>query len=88
MSDTLKKIVAAEATLSRMERHLALQKVTQRKTETRRKIELGGLIVKAGLDQYPKSVILGALLDAVALIDQDDKNVDLFKNKGEIAFID
>jgi hypothetical protein len=88
MSDTLKKIINAEAALTRMERHLALQKVKQRKAETRRKIELGGLIVKAGLDQYPKSVILGALLDAVALIDQDAKNVDLFKNKGEIAFID
>lgn len=32
-----------------------------RREETRRKIQLGGLVVKAGMDEYPSAVILGAL---------------------------
>lgn len=32
-----------------------------RRNETRRKIQLGGLVIKAGMDEYPAAVILGAL---------------------------
>lgn len=32
-----------------------------RREETRRKIQLGGLVIKAGMDEYPAAVILGAL---------------------------
>ena len=35
-----------------------------RKADTRRKIQLGGLIVKAGLDEEPAAVLLGLLLEA------------------------
>ena len=35
-----------------------------RKADARRKIQLGGLIVKAGLDEEPAAVLLGLLLDA------------------------
>jgi hypothetical protein len=35
-----------------------------RKLDTRRKIQLGGLIVKAGLDEEPAAVLLGLLLEA------------------------
>lgn len=34
-----------------------------RKKDTREKIELGGLIVKAGLRYEPRAVLLGALID-------------------------
>lgn len=37
-----------------------------RKADTRRKIRLGGLVIKAGLDDESEAVILGVLLDAVA----------------------
>ena len=71
-----------------MERQLALQKVKQRKAETRRKIELGGLVVKSEIDQYPKSVVLGALLDAIDTINQDPKHLEILKQKGEMAFLE
>lgn len=32
-----------------------------RKEDTRRKIALGGLVIKAGMADYPAAVILGAL---------------------------
>jgi hypothetical protein len=32
-----------------------------RREDTRRKIQLGGLVIKAGMANYPASVILGAL---------------------------
>lgn len=37
-----------------------------RKEDTRHKIELGGLIIKAGLGELDRAVILGILLDAKA----------------------
>ena len=35
-----------------------------RKADARRKIQLGGLIMKAGLDEEPAAVLLGLLLEA------------------------
>ena len=35
-----------------------------RKADTRRKIQLGGLIVKAGIAEEPAAVLLGLLLEA------------------------
>jgi hypothetical protein len=32
-----------------------------RRDDTRRKIQLGGLVIKAGMADYPAAVILGAL---------------------------
>lgn len=45
---------------------MALSRARQamRKEDTRRKIELGGLVIKAGLDQEDKAVLLGMLIDA------------------------
>jgi len=37
---------------------------TERRKSTREKIELGGLIVKAGLDHEKRVVLLGLLVDA------------------------
>lgn len=37
-----------------------------RRAETRDKIQLGGLIVKAGLGAAPKALILGILLEGIA----------------------
>lgn len=43
-----------------------------RKQDTRRKIELGGLVIKAGLDRETSAVVLGALsLAARALLGAD-----------------
>ena len=56
----------------------------ERKQDTRNKIELGGLIIKAGLSQYPKSVILGLLLEAKGAIDQNSKLLEHYQIAGDL----
>ncbi|AVH45663.1 type IV conjugative transfer system coupling protein TraD [Agrobacterium tumefaciens] len=43
-----------------------------RKKDTREKIELGGLIVKAGLRYENRALLLGALIDVARRIEGDD----------------
>ncbi|MBY5461406.1 type IV conjugative transfer system coupling protein TraD [Rhizobium leguminosarum] len=43
-----------------------------RKKDTREKIELGGLIVKAGLRYEKRALVLGALIDAARRIKGDE----------------
>ena len=43
-----------------------------RKKDTREKIELGGLIVKAGLRYQKRALLLGALIDLARRIDGDE----------------
>ena len=63
-----------------------------RKQDTRNKIELGGLVIKAKLGYLQsshKEVILGALIDAYNKIQNDisDKqHFDYFKQLGKEAF--
>ncbi|MBB5538777.1 type IV conjugative transfer system coupling protein TraD [Rhizobium giardinii] len=44
-----------------------------RKKDTREKIELGGLIVKAGLRYEKRALLLGLLIDAGRRIRSDEK---------------
>jgi len=75
--------------LARLERQLAVQKLKKRKTETRRKIELGGLVIKAKLDRYSKAVILGALMDVLENLAGDNEGMleTWYHSKGEAAFM-
>lgn len=59
-----------------------------RKQDTRCKIELGGLVVKAGLGAEPKAVVLGALALAAAALQGQDANANRarFTAEGEAAF--
>ncbi|NTI26851.1 type IV conjugative transfer system coupling protein TraD (plasmid) [Rhizobium rhizogenes] len=43
-----------------------------RKKDTREKIELGGLIVKAGLRYEKRALLLGLLIDACSRLKGDD----------------
>ena len=43
-----------------------------RKADTRRKIELGGLVIKAGIDELDRVALLGALLLAAEIIQSGD----------------
>ena len=52
------------AALARLERMANAMKTSARKKDTREKIELGGLIVKAGLRYEKRALLLGLLLDA------------------------
>ena len=62
-----------------------------RKKDTREKIELGGLIVKAGLRYEKRALLLGMLLDAALRIKGDEGErsrltaigVGAFGNDGE-----
>ncbi|KQQ44763.1 conjugal transfer protein TraD [Rhizobium sp. Leaf311] len=62
-----------------------------RKKETRDKIELGGLIVKAGLRFEKRALLLGALIDLQKRLKSDDNErsrltaigAEAFGNEGE-----
>lgn len=58
----------------------------ERKLDTRRKIEMGGLIVKAEMDNLSKSVLLGILLHAKQEMKNDPEMKWVFQLKGEVAF--
>lgn len=78
---THRQIEKEKQLIARCENSLALEKLKKRKAETRRKIELGGLVVKAGVNAYNQSVVLGALVYAKELIEKDNNHVILFENK-------
>lgn len=50
---------------------LARSREALRKADTRHKIELGGLVIKAGLGDEDKAVILGALMEAARSLQND-----------------
>lgn len=63
----------------------------KRRERTRHLIELGGLIVKAGLvhlTEDDRTVIYGALLDLAGRLNGDERNntIALWKRKGKRAF--
>ncbi|WP_064697390.1 type IV conjugative transfer system coupling protein TraD [Rhizobium aegyptiacum] len=59
-----------------------------RKKETREKIELGGLIVKAGLRYEQRALLLGLLIDAGGRIKGDDAERTRLTTIGAEAFGD
>jgi Conjugal transfer protein TraD len=60
----------------------------ERKADTRQKILLGGLVVKAGLRDIDANVILGILMDGFSKIQGNESEyaVQYFKNLGDEAF--
>lgn len=61
------------------------QSADARKRDTREKIQLGGLIVKAGLRSADRAVILGALLDLARRAD-NQKEWARLRAIGKAAF--
>lgn len=61
-------------------------KEVERKLATRLKIELGGLIIKAGLAEEDRSVILGALLHVKKGLQENEKWRDGYRRMGAGAF--
>ncbi|MBN7807749.1 MULTISPECIES: type IV conjugative transfer system coupling protein TraD [Agrobacterium] len=57
-----------------------------RKKDTREKIELGGLIVKAGLRYEKRALLLGALLDTARRIKGDESERSRLTAIGVEAF--
>lgn len=85
--DTSEQIIKKTQHINRCEKSLALEKVKKRWADTRRKIEFGGLVIKAAMDGYNKSVILGALVHACALITHDENYQALFESMGDDLFM-
>jgi Conjugal transfer protein TraD len=57
-----------------------------RKADTYRKIQLGGLIIKAGMGDEDPAVILGALIDALEELAADPNGRDRYKALGDACF--
>lgn len=85
---TERDIKVIKQTIARTEKQLAIERLKQRRADTRNKIQLGGLVIKAQMDTYSKEVILGALIHSLELIEEDCKNKELFASIGDNAFMD
>ncbi len=61
-----------------------------RREDARRKIQLGGLVIKSGMADYPASVILGALTLAAGALNgpNADATKARFEAAGDEAFSD
>ena len=59
-----------------------------RKKDTREKIQLGGLIAKAGLRYEKRALLLGLLIDGASRIKADDAERKRLMAIGEKAFSD
>lgn len=71
-----------------LEHQLASSREQRRKQETRRKIQLGGLIVKAELDKLDRAALYGALLELKQMIEKDENLIKKFAENGKIFFKD
>ncbi|NKL15567.1 type IV conjugative transfer system coupling protein TraD [Rhizobium leguminosarum bv. viciae] len=76
------------AALARLERMAKAMTSDARKKDTREKIELGGLIVKAGLRYEKRALLLGLLIDANNRIKGDDTEKSRLTAIGAEAFGD
>ncbi|MXN53232.1 type IV conjugative transfer system coupling protein TraD [Shinella sp. AETb1-6] len=74
------------AALARLERMRQTNSSDARKKDTREKIELGGLIVKAGLRYEKRALLLGLLIDAAGRIRGDEAERSRLTAIGAEAF--
>lgn len=81
-----KQIEREKQLIARCEKSIALEKLNKRRADTRLKIELGGLIIKSGMNCYNKAIILGALDHVSQLMRQDEGYKKLFEISGESLF--
>jgi len=86
--NTNENISKLEQHIAKLERKKALLKLKERKQDTRRKIQLGGLVIKAKMAGFSKDIILGALLDAKEQIEASEEAKRVFSLKGKKAFLD
>ncbi|OMP69229.1 conjugal transfer protein TraD [Agrobacterium tumefaciens] len=76
------------AALARFERMAKTMASDARKKDAREKIELGGLIVKAGLRYEKRALLLGLLIDASRRIKGDNTEKSRLAAIGAEAFGD
>jgi len=81
------EFVKARQKVASLQSKLAINAKQLRKIDTRHKIELGGLVIKAGLGETSKAIILGALLSAMEQMQKEPETKKLFQLKGEASFM-
>lgn len=81
-------IFTPEQTLASLEHRHLVDKIKQRKLETRKKIEWGGLVVKSKMHLYSKEIILGSLIDAEEKMRSENGATaqNYFSERGKKAF--
>ena len=84
LKDRIKK---EEAKLNRLSLLQSKTKLLERRQDTRRKIEFGGLVIKADLAFLPKDILLGALISIKEQLDNESASELLFQSKGKAAFL-
>src|SRR3546814_19807782 len=77
------KLLRWRQRLAQVERNLGRFRMNARREDARRKIQLGGLVIKSGMADYPASVILGALTLAAGAL--TGPNADATKARFEAA---
>lgn len=82
------QIKKQEQKIARLEKSLAVERLKKRKADTRRKIEFGGLVIKAGMGDFTKDVILGALIKAKQTIENEEGYKSILEAMGEQAFLE
>jgi hypothetical protein len=85
--DTNRKIIKTKQKINKSKLQYARTKEKERKFDVHRKIQLGGLVIKAKIDNESKSIILGALIHAMEEINSDNKMKNFYKAKGDAAFM-
>ena len=83
LSHQKEKVDRLKAKLQSQEQKL---KLTERKKRTRRLIELGGLIVKAELEELNNNTLLGALLSLKSSIAKNESLIHEWTEQGARAF--
>lgn len=79
------RLVRADARKARAEQEAARLKLMQRKERTRHLIEIGGLAVKAGIDELPPAALYDRFL-AIAAEASDKKAVASWERSGSRYF--
>jgi len=79
------KLLKTEQQLNRLHLHLAKERIKKRKADAHNKIQLGGLVIKAHMENHPKDVLLGALLYCKKQMQVDPKLSATFKKLGTAA---
>jgi Conjugal transfer protein TraD len=86
-SATPKQLKKLRHKLAYLQRQISRMKTLERKQDTRRKIQLGGLIKKAGLDEESTAVLYGLLLDAFEKLSDESADAQRleWRVKGDLA---
>ncbi len=85
MTNTINKTARIDQSIARLEEQKRKIAANQRKADNRRKFELGGLVIKAAIADYPSNELLGGLIHLRRLL-EDPSQREKFANEGGRLF--